>query len=128
VAGFIGSPAMNLLDVERTDGGFAIGGYAVPLTEEMAAAAAKVDRCTFGVVVRPEHLKFTADGTGIAGEVSVVEALGSESFLHVKVQHEGREEVLLVHEAGDTDFGRGDHVTIAVNGPVHIFAPDGESV
>ncbi len=49
---------MNLLDVERTDGGFAIGGYAVPLTEEMAAAAAKVDGSTFGVGVRPEHLKF----------------------------------------------------------------------
>ena len=128
VAGFIGSPAMNLLDVERTDGAFAIGGHAIPLTEEMAAAAAKVDGSTFGVGIRPEHLKFTSDGTGIAGEVSVVEALGSESFLHVKVQHEGREEVVVVHEAGDTDFGRGDNVTVAVNGPVHVFAPDGERV
>ena len=128
VAGFIGSPAMNLLDAERTDGGFAIGGHPVPLTEEMAAAAAKVDGSTFGVGVRPEHLNFTSDGTGIAGEVTVVEALGSESFLHVKVQHEGREELLVVHEAGDTEFGRGDHVTVDFNGPIHIFAPDGESV
>ena len=128
VAGFIGSPAMNLLDVERSDGGFSIGGHAVALTEEMAAATAKVDGSNFGVGVRPEHLKLTSDGTGIAGEVSVVEALGSESFLHVKVQHQDHEELLVVHEVGDTDFGRGDHVTVTINGPVHVFAPDGESV
>jgi len=128
VAGFIGSPAMNLLDVDRTDGQFRLGGAMVELTAEMAAAASAVDGTTFGVGVRPEHLKFTSDDNGIAGEVSVVEALGSESFLHVKVQHEGREEVLVVHEAGDTELGRGDRVSIVVDGPVHIFAPDGESV
>jgi len=128
VAGFIGSPAMNLLDVERTEGEFRLSGELVELTSEMAAAAAAIDGTTFGLGVRPEHLKFTSDDSGIAGEVSVVEALGSESFLHVKVLHEGRDEVLVVHEAGDTQFGRGDHVTISVDGPVHIFAPDGESV
>ena len=128
VAGFIGSPAMNLLDVNREDGKFRLGGATLEPTAEMASAAAAVNGTTFGVGVRPEHLKFISDGNGISGEVSVVEALGSESFLHVKVQHEGREEVLVVHEAGDTDFSRGDRVTIAVDGPIHIFAPDGESV
>ena len=128
VAGFIGSPAMNLLDVDRSEGQFRLGGVPVELTAEMAAAASAVDGTTFGVGVRPEHLKFSSNDNGIAGEVSVVEALGSESFLHVKVQHEGREEVLVVHEAGDTELGRGDHVNIVVDGPVHIFAPDGESV
>jgi len=128
VAGFIGSPAMNLLDVERTDGSFAIAGHPITLTDEMAAAVADTTGSTFGVGVRPEHLKFTSDGTGIAGQVSVVEALGSESFLHVKVLHENREELLVVHEAGDTDFDRGDHVTIDVAGPVHVFAPTGDKV
>jgi len=128
VAGFIGSPAMNLLDVDRIDGEFRLAGTAIELNPEMASAAAAVDGTTFGVGIRPEHLKFTPDGTGIAGEVSVVEALGSESFLHVKVQHEGRDELLVVHETGDTEFGRGDNVTIAVNGPAHVFAPDGEAV
>ncbi len=128
VAGFIGSPAMNLLDVDRADGQFALAGTTIELTDEMRAAAAAVDGTTFGVGVRPEHLKFTSSGSGIAGEVSVVEALGSESFLHVKVQHEGREQVLVVHEAGDTELVRGDNVTIVVDGPVHVFSPDGESV
>jgi len=128
VAGFIGSPAMNLLDVDRTDGQFRLGGMAIELTSKMGAAAADVDGTTFGLGVRPEHLEFTSDNDGIAGEVSVVEALGSESFIHVKMQHEGREEVLVVHEAGDTQHGRGDHVTVVVNGPVHLFAPDGESL
>ena len=127
VAGFIGSPAMNLLDVERTDGMFRLAGVDVELPAEKASAAGAIDGTTFGLGVRPEHLKFVS-GDGIAGEVSVVEALGSESFLHVKVQHEGKEELLVVHEPGDTELGRGDNVTIAVDGPVHLFAPDGESV
>ena len=128
VAGFIGSPAMNLLDVDRSDGEFRLAGSTIGLSAEMASAAAAVNGTTFGVGIRPEHLKFTSDGAGIAGEVRVVEALGSESFLHVKVQHEGRDELLVVHEAGDTDFSRGDNVTIAIDGPAHIFAPDGEAV
>ncbi len=128
VAGFIGSPAMNLIDVDRAGGEFKLGGMTIALTDEMQAAASAVDGKTFGVGVRPEHLSFTSDGNGVAGEVSVVEALGSESFLHVRVQHEGREELLVVHEAGDTDLGRGDTVNVAISGPVHVFAPDGESV
>ena len=128
VAGFIGSPAMNLLDVDRVDGEFRLAGTAIDLDPKMASAASAVEGTTFGIGVRPEHLMFTSDGNGIAGEVSVVEALGSESFLHVKVNHEGRDELLVVHETGDSEFGRGDHVTIAVNGPAHLFAPDGEAV
>jgi len=126
VAGFIGSPAMNLLDVERTDGQFRLGGLPIELTSEVGDAAAANSGTTFGLGVRPEHLEFVSDDSGVNGEVSVVEALGSESFLHVKVQHEGREELLVVHEAGDTAFGRGDNVSIAINGPIHMFAPDGE--
>jgi len=128
VAGFIGSPAMNLLDVDRSEGQFRLAGTTIELTAEMASAAKAVDGTTFGVGIRPEHLKFSADDNGIAGEVIVVEALGSESFLHVKVQHEGRDETLVVHEAGDTEFERGDNLKIALDGPVHVFAPNGEAV
>jgi len=134
VAGFIGSPAMNLLDVDRSNGEFRLGDMTVDLAPDIGAAAASIDGTTFGLGIRPEHLTFVSSGSdvsassGIAGEVSVVEALGSESFLHVKVTHEGREELLVVHEAGDTELRRGDRVTIGIDGQVHLFAPDGARV
>jgi len=128
VAGFIGSPAMNLLDVDRAEGEFRLAGEAIELSSEMGAAAKAVEGKKFGLGIRPEHLEFTSAGNGIAGEVVVVEALGSESFLHVKVEHQGEEELLVVHEEGDTQLERGDNVTITLDGPVHLFGPDGEAV
>ena len=124
VAGFIGSPAMNIVDVERVDGALSIGTLGVPLTPGLAAAVAAQSDSNFSVGVRPEHLVF--GDTGIAGEVVVVEALGSESFLHVRTEHEGVEELLVVREDGQSEIGRGDRVSVSINGPVHVFGSDGE--
>ena len=55
VAGFIGSPAMNLVEVPITDGGVKFGNSVVPVNREaLTAAADKGDR-TVTVGVRPEH-------------------------------------------------------------------------
>ena len=98
VAGFIGSPAMNIVDVERIDGRLAIGSLPIELTADQTAAASSDDSTDLAVGVRPEHL--TLANGGLDGEVSVVEALGSESFLHVRTQHQGEELVLVVREDG----------------------------
>ena len=124
VAGFIGSPAMNIVDVERVDGGLRIGSLDVPLTPSLAAAVAAQSEPNFSVGVRPEDLSFT--NGGLAGEVVVVEALGSESFLHVRTLHQGTEEMIVVREDGQSEIGRGDQVTVSINGPVHVFGSDGE--
>ncbi len=125
VAGFIGSPAMNLFDVERTDGELRLAGLAAPLGAEVAALVAGQESSSFTLGVRPEHLVLddTDDG-GIAGEVVVVEALGSESFVFVKVEHQGADEVLVVKEPGQSDIARGDRVTLAFTGVVHVFGDD----
>ncbi len=124
VAGFIGSPAMNLVDTERIDGSLNAIGLPIELSPGVAAAVAAQSEPEFTVGVRPEHLAVGSEG--VDGEVSVVEALGSESFLHVRVQHQGGETIVVVRESGQSDIARGDRLKISINGPVHIFGADGE--
>ena len=125
VAGFIGSPAMNLVDVAGGDT-LELGGVEVPLSPEVAQAARDLGADTYTVGCRPEHL--TIADEGIPGEVTVVEELGSESFLFVRCEHQNEPLQLVVRGEGETTIGRGDHVAVAFAGPVHLFAPDGERV
>ena len=124
VAGFIGSPAMNLIEVEAATDGLALGTLAVPLEQSVAADLARRGSGTYTVGARPEHLRLGADG--IAGEVVVVEELGSESFVHVTVDHQGAPAVLVVRAEGETAIGRGDHVRVDFGGSIHVFDADGE--
>lgn len=126
VAGFIGSPAMNLIECDRVDGQVKLAGVNVPLTDEVASAVRNSADSTMSVGVRPEHL--TLSNEGIAGEVVVVEELGSESYLHVHVEHQGVKETLVVRGEGETSVGRGDHVKISFDGKTHLFGVDGARV
>ena len=123
VAGFIGSPAMNVLDAHRVDGVLRLGSLTVPVAPEGAAAVAGQSSDAFGVGIRPEHLSIASEG--LAGEVSVVEALGSESFVHVRIAHEGDEQLIVARVDGQSDINRGDLITLAINGPMHVFGDDG---
>ena len=78
VAGFIGSPAMNLLAAKVGDDGATHGSLTVPLTPEQRSRLTS-DAVTIGV--RPEAWTLGIEG-GLDVEVLVVEELGSESFLY----------------------------------------------
>ncbi|MBK7819904.1 MAG: sn-glycerol-3-phosphate ABC transporter ATP-binding protein UgpC [Tessaracoccus sp.] len=80
VAGFIGSPAMNLLEGKRTEDGVQVGDYVVRVPREVLAKA--TDDTTLTVGIRPEAFKVSADGTGIGIDVSVLEELGADSYLY----------------------------------------------
>jgi len=128
VAGFIGSPAMNLHEISRNGGSdLQLGSYAVPMTAEAAAelAVCSDPSITFGV--RPEHLSLvsTEATDGVSGVVTVVEELGSESFVHVRFDHQGDEHTLVVRDVGETQTDRDDNVRVQVSGPTHLFAGDG---
>jgi multiple sugar transport system ATP-binding protein len=75
VAGFIGSPAMNLLKGVVRDGGFHPdgGGAAWPLP--VGANAADGTRATYGF--RPEHLQLSGNGVPIT--ITLIEPTGSET-------------------------------------------------
>ncbi|MPY78277.1 MAG: sn-glycerol-3-phosphate ABC transporter ATP-binding protein UgpC [Actinophytocola sp.] len=81
VAGFIGSPAMNLLDGKPAEGGADVGGYVVPLdrdTQAMTTGRA------LKVGVRPEHWHIVADDDepGLPVEVTLIEELGADAYLY----------------------------------------------
>ncbi|NNC78709.1 MAG: sn-glycerol-3-phosphate ABC transporter ATP-binding protein UgpC [Acidimicrobiales bacterium] len=126
VAGFIGSPAMNIVDVERTDGDLMISSLPVPLKPEVDAAVKASSDAKFAVGVRPEHMTLAADG--LPGEVTVVEELGSEAFVHVRVSHQGADLDLVVRDGGETETARGDNVSVQITGATHVFGADGERV
>ena len=123
VAGFIGSPAMNLVDVARSNGAApSIGSLPVPVGPDVTRDLESTpDDLVVGV--RPEH--FTIGSDGLPGEVIVVEELGSEAYIHVEVQHQQEPMTLVVRAPGETRIDRGDNVHIAITGPTHVFTTDG---
>ena len=114
VAGFIGSPSMNLLNAPLTEGGAALAGAVIPLSPGIRAAAARDKLTELVIGIRPEHMHLAdsaaagqeagADGTaaprapmaspGLAGsvlngEVLLVEELGADALLHVRLDDDG---------------------------------------
>jgi len=98
VAGFIGSPAMNLQTVPLTEGGARLAGAVIPLSAPVRTAAAREKLTELVIGMRPEHLHLVsaasaaaAGGTGpragaeLAGEVLLVEDLGVDALLHVRL-------------------------------------------
>jgi multiple sugar transport system ATP-binding protein len=86
VAGFIGSPSMNLLVGDVDGAGVHFGSLTLPLTADQRAALTS-PAVTIGL--RPEALRVAAAG-GLDAIVDVVEELGSESYLYCSVRgHEG---------------------------------------
>ena len=80
VAGFIGSPAMNLLNGHIDGGGFhADGGPALPCLQGPQVAPCR--RVNYGI--RPEHFQLRNDG--LPAKVVVVEPTGSETQVIVRV-------------------------------------------
>jgi multiple sugar transport system ATP-binding protein len=80
VAGFIGSPAMNLIRARlRPDGIASVGTLEVELPRETADAAAARGLQEVMVGLRPESLEL-AGSEGIAAEVEVVEELGADAY------------------------------------------------
>ncbi|HTZ05497.1 MAG TPA: sn-glycerol-3-phosphate ABC transporter ATP-binding protein UgpC [Gaiellaceae bacterium] len=97
VGGFIGSPAMNMLEarIERRDGNLvaALGDAAVPLDDETLdrrPALVGYEGRDIVLGIRPEDLEDAslANGDGrprLTGRVEIREALGSEMLVHFEV-------------------------------------------
>ncbi len=95
VASFVGSPAMNLLEValERQGGGLVCrsGEVEVELPADIAARRPQLEQYvgrTLALGIRPEALSESSadpDAPRIRGRALLVEALGAESLAHVEV-------------------------------------------
>jgi multiple sugar transport system ATP-binding protein len=136
VAGFIGSPPMNLLKgkVQRRDGGLLFvetaekNGLVFPLAGHLESLAAKyVDKdIVFGI--RPEHLSNEIkDGAAapITSTVEIAEPMGSESLVYLK-SGTGN---LIARIHGEHLFHLGEQVTVQLNmDKVNLFDVATENV
>jgi multiple sugar transport system ATP-binding protein len=120
VAGFIGSPAMNLLEVPVVDGGVRLGDSMLPVDRSALAGA---NRVLLGV--RPEDL--VVGERGLPVEVDVVEELGADAYVygHAVLDGESRPVVVRVPVRQLPAKGAVVQVT-SVPGGAHLFsAADG---
>lgn len=87
VAGFLGAPPMNLFParVVLSLDGLRLLADGVDATLGIRMAAAEDDDTAVIAGIRPERLRIAHDATAIRGEVTMVENLGSEELLHVRV-------------------------------------------
>ncbi|MGB8649367.1 MAG: sn-glycerol-3-phosphate ABC transporter ATP-binding protein UgpC [Mycobacteriales bacterium] len=111
VAGFIGSPAMNLFELPvGADGTTHLGHFALPLPRE-ASGALTGDQVSVGV--RPEDLRLVGDGEGIPATVELVEELGSDAFLHASVRGSDGTQLLVARVDPKAPPGKGEVVSLA---------------
>ena len=103
VAGFIGSPKMNLLN----------GGI-----------AARSGAATIGI--RPEHFRISKTEGDWQGTVGVAEHLGSDTFLHIQTGDMGQ---ITVRASGEIGVDHGDTVYLSPDSSkVHRFGADGSAM
>jgi multiple sugar transport system ATP-binding protein len=119
VAGFIGSPAMNLIELPvGNNGSLALGGVRVPLPANLAADG----REAVVLGLRPESLELAADG--IAAQVEVVEELGADAYVFCAAEV-GRGSTRLVARTETRRVpARGERVTLRpLADEAHLFDP-----
>ncbi|WP_394888506.1 ABC transporter ATP-binding protein [Mesorhizobium sp. AaZ16] len=103
VAGFIGSPKMNLIN---------------------GAVAAKHGAATIGI--RPEHMQISTTAGEWKATVGVAEHLGSDTFLHVQADGVGP---LTVRADGEISVKHGDTVFLTPDPTkLHRFSEDGSAM
>jgi len=129
VAGFIGSPRMNLLEAEIAEGE-GEGGLALSAGGQRIAIPAidglKVDdKITFGA--RPEHIAIVGDREGdIEAKVDLTEQLGGETYVYCTV--DGLPQ-LTVHQVGQLPVHRGETVHLRFNrDEMHVFDASGKVI
>ncbi|HEV8529578.1 MAG TPA: sn-glycerol-3-phosphate ABC transporter ATP-binding protein UgpC [Actinomycetes bacterium] len=131
VAGFIGSPAMNLHTVPLADGGVQYGDVVVPLPREIVDAAKNAGDTHVTLGVRPESFEpATASGEGLAVEVTVVEELGADAYMHGTAKLDDTEQQIIVRADSRRPPEKGSILHLTVRpGEQHAFsASTGERI
>ena len=130
VAGFIGSPKMNLIAVRRSGGEgrrIEIGSddLAPCLFDAGPAAAGATGEMTLGI--RPQALQLCAPGTGrIDATVDIVEHLGDETVVNVRLGSGGS---VLVVVPGDAALRPGEAIGLTFDlDHAHLFDSKGERI
>ena len=120
VAGFMGSPSMNLFRAPVTDGGVQLADQVIPVPRQTLGSATEV---MFGI--RPEHIEIAS--SGIALEIDVVEELGSEAFVFGRADINGKSETIVARADWRSPPEKGDRVHVRIDDAhAHIFDASAE--
>lgn len=124
VAGFIGSPAMNLFNADITDGGIKFGSAIVGI-ERQALDSASGKSVTVGV--RPEDITVsTTPGSGLEVDVDLVEELGADGYLYGHSTVDGKRTDIVARVDGRAHPNAGEKVWLLPT-PNHVHVFDAES-
>ena len=127
VAGFIGSPRMNIIETTATTVNRDLVTVALPgggtfVVPARTSTISTGDKISLGI--RPEHVTDPRDGVpGLTGTVAVIERLGGETYLYIRI--EGGQ-MLVVRADGGIGMATGDQVTIGLPPDrCHLFDREG---
>jgi multiple sugar transport system ATP-binding protein len=120
VAGFIGSPAMNLLTIPLEGNTLKFGAAQVDVPRE-AAQEAGDRQVTVGI--RPEDMDLVGEGQGLKTVVNVVEELGADAYVYGTAEVNGTEHQIIARVDGRKPPEKGASVHFApIPGHLHLFS------
>jgi multiple sugar transport system ATP-binding protein len=129
VAGFLGSPAMNFLDVTvqgRDDGGLTVSNATLDAVRVPSALTAAVgDKLVLGV--RPQYLTISLDPAAgrLHGTVVLTERLGSDTIVNLAMKDGG---TIIAALGEDALFEPGREVSLTFDPQkAHLFWPEERS-
>ncbi|HEV7194001.1 MAG TPA: sn-glycerol-3-phosphate ABC transporter ATP-binding protein UgpC [Jatrophihabitantaceae bacterium] len=127
VAGFIGSPAMNIRTADLVPGGARLGDIVVALPEASAAAAKSAGLTQVMLGLRPESFQVSSDTQGLKIEVQITEELGADAFIYGSIAGDDAmtSKPLVVRFHGKVPPRIGDVVSLTLeSGDEHVFHPE----
>jgi multiple sugar transport system ATP-binding protein len=123
VAGFIGSPAMNLLQVDIDGDTLHFGGTDLHIPRQAVDAVGATRSVTVGV--RPEDMELVESGRGLPTEVDVVEELGADAYVYGTTEIGGERRPVIARVDGRTPPDKGSVLHfVPREGHLHLFAGD----
>jgi multiple sugar transport system ATP-binding protein len=115
VAGFIGSPGMNLLTLPCGNGSVELGGVHVDVPHGHASIV---------LGLRPESLDLASEG--LAAEVEIVEEIGADAFVFCRADVAGIDTRLVARTETKRAPARGERVALRPRSDeAHLFAVEG---
>ncbi len=126
VAGFIGSPAMNIGTYAVNNGVAEIGDARLPITRDAIAGLTAADNGQVTIGFRPESLELVSasDPSALAVQVNIVEELGSDAFVYGSLKTANGDQDVIVRVNPRTAPDKGEFIHVAIKpGAEHVFSP-----
>ncbi|MBB6647773.1 ABC transporter ATP-binding protein [Halobellus ruber] len=125
VAGFIGEPSMNFLEVEKRGDSLAGHGFDLSVSKKVLDAAGTKQKLTLGV--RPELINVeqgaVTDSDGIDAVVDVVEPIGKETNIYMTIVDSDLEFMATID--GRKNIDQGERVIAHIpEEAIHLFDAD----